>query len=327
MSAEREARTFVADEADDRERLDKLVVARLGALGEPASRSAVQRWIEAGRVTIDGRAARAAESVRAGAVVEVRPLAPEAPSAAPDASVPFTVLFEDAHLVVVDKPPGIVVHPARGHAAGTLVNGLLARGSFDRAGADPRDPMGKVRPGIVHRLDKGTSGILVVAKDEPTREGLKALFATHAIERAYEAIVVGAARDATYETLHGRHPTDRLKFTTHVARGKRAVTRVRVVRALAGGAATLVECRLETGRTHQIRVHLAECSKTPVLGDPLYGRAPKDPKLRAVADRLGHQALHARLLGFVHPITGEAMRFETAPPADVRAALDALEGS
>jgi 23S rRNA pseudouridine1911/1915/1917 synthase len=324
VSAEREPQRFVAAPEDDRERLDKLVVAKLGALGVPASRSAVQRWIEAGRVTVDGRAARAADAVRAGAAVEVRPLAPQAPSAAPDASVPFTVLFEDPHLVVVDKPPGVVVHPARGHAAGTLVNGLLARGSFDRAGADPRDPMGKVRPGLVHRLDKGTSGILVVAKDEPTREGLKALFSTHAIERAYEAIVVGAARDAVYETLHGRHPSDRLKFTTHLARGKRAVTRVRVLRSLAKGRATLVECRLETGRTHQIRVHLAECSKTPVLGDPLYGRAPRDPDLSAIAERLGHQALHARLLGFVHPITGEAMRFETPPPPDFREALDAL---
>lgn len=320
-----EVHRFVVAEDDARDRLDRLVVALLTRAGVPASRASVQRWIAAGQVTVDGRAAKASEAVSPGAAVEVRPLPAEAPTAAPDASVPFVVLYEDPHLLVLDKPPGIVVHPARGHAKGTLVNGLLSRGSFDRAGFDASDPMGKVRPGIVHRLDKGTSGILVVAKDEPTREGLKAQFASHTIERAYEAIVVGDARDAVYETLHGRHPTDRLKFTTRTARGKRALTRVRLLRRLAGGRASLVECRLETGRTHQIRVHLAECAKTPVLGDPLYARPPRDPELRALSDALGHQALHARVLGFEHPMTKERMRFEREPPEDFRRALEALE--
>lgn len=325
MSSEPTVFRFVALPEDDRERLDRFVVDRLSRAGEPASRAAVQRWIAAGQVTVDGEPVRASEAVRVGSVVEARPLAPEAPTAAPDASVPFDVLFEDPHLLVIDKPPGIVVHPARGHAGGTLVNGLLARGSFDRAGFDENDPEGKVRPGIVHRLDKGTSGILVVAKDEPTREGLKAQFAAHTIERAYEAIVVGDAKDAVYETLHGRHPTDRLKFTTRIARGKRAKTQVRLLRKLAGGRASLVECRLETGRTHQIRVHLAECAKTPVFGDPLYARPPRDPELRALAEALGHQALHAKVLGFEHPISKEPMRFEREPPEDFRRVLRELE--
>src|SRR5690606_8707013 len=129
------------------------------------------------------------------------------------------------------------------------------------------------------------------------------------------AIVVGEARDAVYETLHGRHPTDRLKFTTRIARGKKAITDVRVLRVLATGRASLVECRLKTGRTHQIRVHLAECGRTPVFGDPLYAKPPRDPELRALAESLGHQALHAQVLGFEHPITKKQMRFEREPPA------------
>jgi 23S rRNA pseudouridine1911/1915/1917 synthase len=176
----------------------------------------------------------------------------------------------------------------------------------------------------VHRLDKGTSGILVVAKDEPTREGLKALFARHDIERAYLALVAGRAIDRTYETLHGRHRTDRLKFTTNVAKGKRAVTHVRVVERLGADLATLVECRLETGRTHQIRIHLSECAKTPVLGDPLYGKPTRNAWLDSIAEKLGRQALHATVLGFVHPTTGEKLLFRREPPADFMAALRAL---
>jgi 23S rRNA pseudouridine1911/1915/1917 synthase len=204
------------------------------------------------------------------------------------------------------------------------VNGLLARGGFERAGADPRDPEGHLRPGIVHRLDKGTSGLLVVAKDAPTREALKALFAAHDIEREYVAVVVGIAKSATYDTLHGRHPTDRLRFTSRAPGGRRAVTHVRVLERL--GAATLVACRLDTGRTHQIRVHLAEQGGTPILGDPLYGRTPRDAALRALAEVLGRQALHARVLGFVHPATGVAMRWESALPEDIERVLRVLRG-
>jgi 23S rRNA pseudouridine1911/1915/1917 synthase len=293
-------------------------VAALERAGAPASRSAVKRWIDAGLAKLDGREAAASQTVALGSVVEVAPAPPEPSDLVPDPEVAFDVLYEDADLIVIDKPGGLVVHPARGHAQKTLVHGLLARTSF-RAMESAEG-----RPGIVHRLDKGTSGVLVVAKDERTREGLKALFARHDIERAYLALVAGRAEDRTFETLHGRHRTDRLKFTTRVTKGKRAVTRVRVVERLASDLATLVECRLETGRTHQIRVHLSECAKTPVLGDPLYGRPTKNAWLDAIAARLGRQALHAAVLGFVHPMTGEKLLFRREPPADFTAALRAL---
>ena len=314
--------TFEVAPGDPRDRLDKLVVALLARAGEPATRAAVQRWIERGAVTVDGRPARASITVPLGARVKVVPEPSEPTTAEPDPSIALRVAHEDPHLLVVDKPAGLVVHPAKGHASGTLVNALLAHGGFEQAPADPRDPIGHLRPGIVHRLDKGTSGLLVVAKDERTREALKALFARHDIVRAYVALVVGEARDGTVETLHARHPTDRLRFTSRTATGKRAVTHVRVLERLPG--ATLVECRLATGRTHQIRVHLAEVMCTPVLGDPLYGKPPQDPDLRALAAELGHQALHARLLGFVHPATGTEMSWESPLPADFARALTAL---
>ena len=333
------AHVFVAARGQSLGRLDKFVVERLGEQGDTASRSAVQRWIRAGRVTMAGRPAAASDAVNEGAVVEVIPLPPEPTDLTPDATVEFTVLHEDAHLIIVDKPGGLVVHPGRGHAQKTLVHGLLARGTFPKsvdALIDRREGaegLASVRPGIVHRIDKGTSGILVVAKDERTREGLKAQFARHDIERAYVAIVVGNAENAEFETLHGRHPTDRLRFTTRVNEGKRAKTRVRVLERLAveqktrQSRATLVECRLETGRTHQIRVHLFECAKTPILGDPLYGKEPADTLLSEVGRKLGRQALHAFILGFVHPITGQRLRFEREPPADFQAALTALRSA
>ncbi|MFO0760825.1 MAG: RluA family pseudouridine synthase [Byssovorax sp.] len=311
---------------DDRlDRLDTLLVTLLARAGAPATRAEVQRWIAAGRVLVGGQPGRAAAKVPRGAAIAVDPAPPPATDAAPDASVIFTVVHEDAHLLVIDKPAGLVVHPAKGHAGGTLVNGLLSRGRFSRAPIDPADPMGHLRPGIVHRLDKGTSGLLVVAKDAATREALKALFAKHDIEREYLALVAGEARDARYETLHGRHPADRLRFTSRVRDGKRAVTEVRVIERLDG--ATLVACRLETGRTHQIRVHLSEQAGTPILGDPLYGKVPKSALLRQIAEQLGRQALHARVLGFVHPVTGRAMRWESPLPEDMERALAALRGA
>jgi 23S rRNA pseudouridine1911/1915/1917 synthase len=229
----------------------------------------------------------------------------------------------------VNKPAGLVVHPARGHAGGTLVNGLLARGYFD-AGAttasaalsDPRDAEGFLRPGIVHRIDKGTSGILVVARTARARERLKEQFARHTIERAYDALSTGDVTAMRHDTLHGRHPRDRMRFTTRVEEGRRAVTEVTVLERF-GGRATYVGCRLETGRTHQIRVHLAE-SGTPILGDPLYGLRPSHERIRAIAEALGRPALHARVLGFVHPATGKTMRFEAPLPEDFAGALAEL---
>ncbi len=252
----------------------------------------------------------------------VDPPPPEASEALPESGVRFDVLHMDEELVVVNKPSGLVVHPSRGHKSGTLVNGLLALGLFLRAELEVTDVQGNFRPGIVHRLDKGTSGVMVVARTARAREALAAQFRAHAVDRAYEAIVVGEAKSRTFETLHGRHPRDRLRFTTRVGEGKRAVTHVHVIARLYG--TTHVECTLETGRTHQIRVQLAEAGATPVLGDPLYGKTPRDERVRAVGEGLGHQALHARLLGFVHPETGERLRFEAPLPADFREAMRAL---
>jgi len=298
-------------------RLDRFVAGALRV-----SRSEIQRWIGRGRVTVGGVSGEPSTTLRAGERVVVRPEPPARTEAGPEEGVAFRVLHVDEDLVVVDKPPGLVVHPARGHAGGTLVNGLLALGLFRREdfGGDP-DAMENVRPGIVHRLDKGTSGVMVVARNVEARERLKAQFQEHSIDRAYVAIVVGVAQSRTFSTLHGRHPGDRLRFTARVHRGKRAVTHVRVLAALDG--ATLVECTLETGRTHQIRVHLSE-SGTPVLGDPLYGKPPRAPLLRQVGERLGHQALHARLLGLIHPRTGARMLFAAPPPDDFLAAAEAL---
>lgn len=301
---------LVITAAESGERLDRVVSAR--PLG--FTRATVQRWIEEGRVEVAGAVVRASTRVRYGQRVVVRP-APPPPTRAEPEAIALTVLFEDEHLLVVDKPAGLVVHPAPGHASGTLVNALLHHAKL----ADEDETR---RPGIVHRLDRDTSGVLVVAKTDVARLGLVALFAAHDIERVYRAILVGAPPDtARWETLHGRHPVDRKRFTTKIARGKRAVTTLRVVERLYGSA--LCEARLETGRTHQIRVHAAEHG-VPVLADPVYGRTPRDARVAAVARELGRQALHAAVLGFEHPVTHRALRFESPLPDDFARALAAL---
>jgi 23S rRNA pseudouridine1911/1915/1917 synthase len=232
-------------------------------------------------------------------------------------------VYEDSALIVVNKPAGLVVHPGAGHRTGTLVNGLLALAGFGRPPSDPGDPQGRLRPGIVQRIDRDTSGLLVVAKTEAARENLKAQLAAHTVRRHYLAITIGVPETRRIETLHGRHPTNRLRFSTRVSRGKQAITNVAVRQVLSGRAA-LVECRLETGRTHQIRVHLAEISRTPILADSLYGGVPGQGELAAIASRLGRQALHAASLGFRHPDTNAEVEFEASLPEDLQLALDAI---
>lgn len=306
------------DQAHAGDRLDRA----LAALVPGASRAAIQRWIAEGRVTLDGRPIEGKERARSGQRVIVRP-APPPPSDAIPEDIPLSILYEDEHLAVIDKPAGLVVHPAAGHASGTLVNALVHR--YGPALADPDDDEDArpPRPGIVHRLDRDTSGVMVIARTVEAREHFMKLFAKHDIERAYLAIALGAHPPrATYDTLHGRHPRDRKRFTGKEARsGKRAITHVEKVSALHG--ATLVRCRLETGRTHQIRVHLAEHGH-PLLGDAVYGTAPRDARVRAAGEALGRQALHAAVLGFRHPTSGAALRFETPVPPDIARALAAL---
>ena len=310
MSPERFEFTVAAGEEGTR--LDQFLAGK----ELPYSRSQLKRRIDAGEVQVDGAPARPARRLRAGERVAFTP-PPPAPAAPQPEAIPLQVLYEDAALIVIDKPAGLVVHPAAGHAAGTLVNALLHRCT------DLKGIGGEVRPGIVHRLDRDTSGVMVVAKDEPTLLALQAQFKRHTLRRAYVAIVDGAMAGAAgrFETLYGRHPRHRKRFTSKVTTGRPAITNWRVLERF--GGATLVEARLETGRTHQIRVHFREHGH-PLLGDPVYGRPARDPDVRAVAQTLGRQALHARLLGFRHPATGAELDFETPAPADLQAAIAAL---
>ena len=307
-------------EPGPRERVDKV----LARLMPDVSRAEVKRWIDAGRVLVGGAPCRPSDMVGPGSELEVTPLAPPPSAAEPDAGVVLDVLYEDEALLVVNKPAGLVVHPARGHWTGTLVNGLLARPGFgaelDEAPGDADVP----RPGIVHRIDKDTSGVLVVAKTAASREALKEQLSAHTVERVYLALTLGVPALTHIRTPYGRDRRSRLRFTSRVEEGKLAVTHVQVRERLAGGRAALVACRLETGRTHQIRVHLSEKAKTPLLADALYGKRPHDPELADVSARLGRQALHAAVLGFVHPGSGERLRFELDPPADFARALDEL---
>mgnify|MGYP001797369438 CR=1 FL=1 len=301
------------------------------------SRSRLRALIEAGAVGRDGAVVREPKAkVKTGEVWVID--APPPTRAEPLAqAIPLNVAYEDAHLIVVDKPAGMVVHPAPGAPDGTLVNALLHHCAGGLSGVG-----GVARPGIVHRIDKDTSGLLVAAMTDAAHQGLSARFAAHDVDREYQAICRGAP-DAggarvrglpgveaeaggwlRLETTIGRHPADRKKMAAGVSNGRRAVTRVRTD-AAAGPptkpVAARVTCRLETGRTHQIRVHLAWLGH-PLIGDPVYGRpqpvaegAVSEPARAALA-AFSRQALHAGVRGFVHPVTGEALRFVSPPPPD-----------
>jgi 23S rRNA pseudouridine1911/1915/1917 synthase len=306
-------RRFVVAPAAAGQRLDVFLSQEIAEV----SRSQLARQIGEAAVTVNGAAGVPSRKLHAGDVIVWEPPAVVATEIAAEA-MPLRIVHEDRWLVVIDKPAGLVVHPAPGHEAGTLVNALLAHCR------DLRGIGGELRPGIVHRIDKDTSGLLVVAKDDQTMNALGAAFKAHTIERVYEALVAGAPPGASgrIDTFYGRDPRERKKFSSRVRSGKRAVTNWKVVARFAGAAR--MEARLETGRTHQVRVHLAALG-CPLLGDKVYGRPPRDLKIRAIADALGRQALHARLLGFVHPATGKTMTFSSDPPPDMQAALAALD--
>ncbi len=305
-------------------RLDKALAGIFPTL----SRARLQALLAEGAVTRDGEAitsgsARALPGVYA---VALPPLVSATP--APEA-IPLAVLFEDADLIVIDKPAGMAAHPAPGSETGTLVNALLAHCGDSLSGIG-----GVARPGIVHRLDKDTSGVMVAAKSDRAHAGLSALFATHDIERTYLALTRGAPSPGKgrIETLIGRSSSDRKKMAVLRSGGRNAITdyvveQVFGLPAKAGGAplAARVACTLHTGRTHQIRVHLA-AKGAPILGDPVYGSgSPAAPVRAAITEAgLARQALHAAVLGFVHPVTGQALRFETPPPADMRALEEGL---
>ncbi|HEX6442383.1 MAG TPA: RluA family pseudouridine synthase [Stellaceae bacterium] len=312
-------------EAEGGVRLDRALQRQLPEF----SRSRLKQLIVAGqvmRVGDVGQAARdPAQRVHNGQnfVVFLEEAREAEPTPQP---IPLPILFEDADLIVIDKPPGMVVHPAPGNPEGTLVNALLAH-----CGASLSGIGGVRRPGIVHRLDKDTSGLLVAAKTEAAHQGLSRDFALRRIERAYSAIVWGVPRPANGEIAGniGRSAANRKKMAVVAEnRGKPAVTRYRLERAFANHAA-LLECRLLTGRTHQIRVHLAHTGH-PLIGDPAYGTragrglARSGPMGAEIAG-FPRQALHARLLGFEHPVTGRRLRFESPLPTDMERLISNLE--
>ena len=300
------------------QRLD-VVVARL--LPE-LSRARVQQLIAQGLVLPGGAPARASARVAAGAGIEVR-LPRAVPVSLTAVRIDLPVLYEDAHLVVIDKPAGLAVHPGAGVQHPTVVHGLLHQ-LGDLAGIG-----GELRPGIVHRLDKDTSGCLVVAKTEPALRALQAAFKARTVEKRYRALVHGAPAEAgELDTLYGRHPKDRKRFSSRVREGKRAVTRFRVL-GRAGADAALLDVELLTGRTHQIRAHLADAG-FPLLGDALYGGRKREAKLdpgspvRLAAEALGRQGLHAFHLAFAHPATGARVACTAPLPAEFRGALALL---
>ncbi len=300
------------------QRLDRVLADALPEL----SRSRLKGLIDDGAVRLDGTPMTTPSAkVRAGEayLVDVPPAAPAEPEAQ---AIPLAVIYEDDHLIVIDKPPGLVVHPAAGNPDGTLVNALLAH-----CGDGLKGIGGVRRPGIVHRLDKDTSGLMVAAKTEAAQAGLAAQFAAHSLERAYRAVVWGtpAPREGTLDGPIGRSPRNRKKMAVVARAGKPALTRYRTERPL-GLHAALLECRLATGRTHQIRVHLNHAGH-PLVGDPLYGRRPRGlPSGLAAAERgIGRQALHAYLIGFIHPETGEKIRFEVDLPNDINELIYILE--
>jgi 23S rRNA pseudouridine1911/1915/1917 synthase len=322
-------RTALAGEDHAGWRLDRFLAAALPDF----SRSRLKQLLDGEAVSIGARTIKDANHrVKPGEsyVVTIPPTAPAAPQGQ---DIPLEVVYEDKDLIVINKPAGLVVHPAAGNPDGTLVNALIAH-----CGPGVLRIGGEERPGIVHRLDKDTSGLLVAAKTERAMASLAKQFANHTIERAYNAVVWGAPRDTTglIESQIGRSPFDRKRMTVLRAGGKRAATRYKVIEKFGPGErpfAALIECRLETGRTHQIRVHLTHLGH-PLIGDPQYGRnrvapKPKSPlearAFTAAAD-FPRQALHAFVLGFQHPSLHKTLRFEAPWPADFAELVGALRG-
>jgi len=297
--------------ASSDQRLDKALAEASGL-----SRERIKALMGLGRVLLNGKPAAQA-SFKPAAGTEFAITVPAiTPDEAQAEDIPLSVVFEDEHLIVIDKPAGLVVHPAVGNYDGTLVNALLhhCKGQLSGIG-------GVARPGIVHRIDKDTSGLLVVAKSDVAHEGLARQFEEHSIERAYLALVGGNPLPpaGTVTGAIARSNSDRKKMAlVKDGRGKHAVTHYATLESFTGAA--LVECRLETGRTHQVRVHMTSLGH-PLLGDPAYGRTPAKLKPLLAEHKFARQALHAAILGFVHPVTGARLRFESPLPADMEALL------
>lgn len=298
-------------------RLDVYLVAKLPQF----SRSTIKKLFEDEEISGDIKLSLN-KMPPAGTVIEIE-VPPPIPSDLIAENIPIEILFEDQHLIIINKPAGLVVHPAPGHYTGTLVNAILYHCP------DLKGIGSEKRPGIVHRLDRGTSGVMVVAKDQKTHEGLVNLFSVHDIERRYEALIVGKPRtlSGTITTTLGRHPTNRLKMAANVKNGKKAITHYQTLQS--NERATHMEFKLETGRTHQIRVHASQMLQTPIFCDPVYGAGSSHINklpvaLKELLTDYPYQLLHAKELGFIHPITGEKLHFKTAPPQIFKDALEAF---
>jgi 23S rRNA pseudouridine1911/1915/1917 synthase len=310
--------TLTIPPLDTPARLDSYVTSELPEL----SRAAVQRLIESGHVLVDALPAKPSLKLLGGEIVTIVIPPPVAAEPAPQV-IELDILYEDSDLIVINKAAGMTVHPGAGTHDGTLVNALLAHCN-DLSGIG-----GVERPGIVHRIDKDTSGILVVAKNDRSHQALSDRFQRHDIKRIYHALIYGNPKTdtGTIRGIIGRHPTDRVKMSGKAKSGKQAVTHWRAEARYP--EVSLVRLRLETGRTHQIRVHLSEAGH-PLLGDSVYGSDGrinnlKDLHLRKLIRDLGRQALHASTLGFVHPATGEFLEFTSPLPADMQRILDYQE--
>ena len=318
--AELELRSLVFGAAQHGQRLDLALVELVSEF----SRSYLQQLIDGGSLTLNGAVVRKASlRVKAGdqGCIELRPT-PQSQAFKPEAMA-LELAYEDEHLLVINKPAGLVVHPAPGNWSGTLLNGLLAHDA---------KAMSLPRAGIVHRLDKDTSGLMVAAKTDLAHRALSAQFAAHTLERAYRALVWGLPNPAKGEIEGniGRNPRDRKKMAVVKSGGKAALTRYQVLKSFAGGAVSLVECRLATGRTHQIRVHMTALGH-PLVGDPSYGRNRANrmgglsAEMRQALARFPRQALHAYLLGFSHPTKGCRVSFESSMPSDINELIKILE--
>ncbi len=315
---------FIVDAADAGVRLDKYLSLRQPEL----SRSRIQQLIEAGEVVLNGKAgAVCASRLKVGDTIAIT-IPPPVDSAMRPADIPLDVVFEDSHMLVINKPAGLTVHPGAGNHHDTMANALLAHCGDQLSGIG-----GVCRPGIVHRLDKDTSGLLVVAKTDKAHQCLSAQIAERSLKRHYIAVVWGVPSPIS-GTITGniaRSMRDRTKMAVVKTGGKEAVTHYRVREVLAEGLASMVECRLQTGRTHQIRVHFTHIGH-PLIGDPVYGNAPK--RLAALSGealaRLAHfsrQALHSRTIGFTHPETGESHGYTTPLPEDMQQLIASLRRS
>ena len=289
-------------------RIDKCIAA----WKEDVSRSYIQKLIEQGNVTVNGLSVKAKAVPKIGDVVEV--LLPEPIGLTiPAEPIPLSILYEDADVILINKPKGMVVHPAAGHYTGTLVNGLLYHCGDTLSGIN-----GILRPGIVHRIDMDTTGVLVVCKNDKAHQSLAEQLKVHSITRKYEAIVHHTLQSeiGTVDAPIGRHPTERTKMAVNIKNGKSAVTHYTLLRNLKKGYAH-IECQLETGRTHQIRVHMSHIGH-PLVGDTVYGSSKNNFHLQG-------QTLHAKVLGFVHPSTGKYVEFEAPLPDYFTALLEKLD--